>query len=243
MFFEDIRALKIKGNCAEYIDDPVALEGKVSIYVNNEPVSVQVASLSELSELGAGYVISEGISGRVSSAETDGTDIFVYAEKPVFSKKEMCSAGGDGFSIRPKKVSSDIKIDSQDIIKATEEIVTEVWKKTGGVHCSVLFRNGSVLTRMSDVGRHNTLDKAIGFAHLNGINPAECYIGCTGRQPFGMVKKCANAGIPVIISKAASTVSGIKLAEESGITLICFARGERYTVYSHQKRVLGIKYH
>ena len=119
-------------------------------------------------------------------------------------------------------------------------IVSDEWKKTGGVHCSVLFKEGEVLAKMSDIGRHNTLDKIIGFAKLKKIDLSECYIGCTGRQPSGMVSKCANAGIPIIISKAASTTGGITTAKMTGVTLICFARDERFTVYSNEWRISGL---
>ena len=240
MFLDNVRALKITRNCGEYIEDPVAVEGRVSIYVNNELVAVQVASLLNLRELGAGYVISEGIADEIISADTEENNVYVSVKNPSFTDKEICSAGGTGFVRTPKKISSEIRINSEDVASATGEIISDVWKETGGVHCSVLFRKGNVLCRMSDVGRHNTLDKIIGYAVLNGINCGECYVGCTGRQPSGMVKKCANAQIPLIISKAASTLGGIQTAEESGITLICFARGDRYTVYSHPERISGI---
>jgi FdhD protein len=93
---------------------------------------------------------------------------------------------------------------------------------------------------MSDIGRHNTIDKIVGFAALNGIDLSGCYVGCTGRQPSAMVSKCANAGIPIIISKAASTTGGINMARMTGVTLICFARDERFTVYSNEWRIEGL---
>ncbi|MDD3407741.1 MAG: formate dehydrogenase accessory sulfurtransferase FdhD [Methanomicrobium sp.] len=242
MFLKRVRALKITGNSAEYIDDPIAMEGPVSIYVNNELITVQVATLSDLKELGAGYVISEGISDKITSSEEEENSVYVYAEITNFSNKITESSGGTGFIRSVKKVSSEIKINSADIINATKEIISDTWKETGGVHCSVLFRNSDVICKMSDVGRHNTLDKIIGFSELNNINRSECYVGCTGRQPAGMVFKCANSGLPVIISKAASTQNGIKTADDSGITLICFARGDRYTIYSHPQRIMGIDF-
>jgi len=64
-----------------------------------------------------------------------------------------------------------------------------------------------------------------------------CILGCTGRQPRDMVAKAAHAGIPVIISRAASTEQGIETARKAGITLICFSRGDRFTIYTHPERV------
>ena len=95
-------------------------------------------------------------------------------------------------------------------------------------------------TCRGDVGRHNTVDKVIGFAVLNGIDLSRCIIGCSGRQPAGMVSKAANAGIPIILSKAATTDQGILTADQTGVTLVCFARGNRFTVYTHPYRISGI---
>jgi FdhD protein len=81
------------------------------------------------------------------------------------------------------------------------------------------------------------VDKVIGHALLQGLDLSRCVIGCTGRQPRDMVAKYAYAGIPIIISRAASTDRGIATAEESGITLVCFSRGDRFTVYTHPERV------
>lgn len=111
---------------------------------------------------------------------------------------------------------------------------------TGGAHCSVLYSDGRVVARSSDVGRHNTVDKVIGHAVLSGIDPARCVLGCTGRQPAGMVRKARNAGIPVIVTKAATTAEGIALAREAGITLICRVKEGAFRVYSHPWRVEGL---
>lgn len=99
------------------------------------------------------------------------------------------------------------------------------------------------MVKSSDVGRHNTVDKVVGHAILNKIDLSRCTIGCTGRQPAGMVKKDANAGIPIVISRAASTDKGIATANAAGITLVCFSRGDRFTIYTHPERILGAENH
>jgi FdhD protein len=138
-----------------------------------------------------------------------------------------------------RKVISDIRIIPEDVFSCTREIETEIWRKTGAVHCSVLFSDGKCVVKSSDVGRHNTVDKVVGYAILNRIDLSRCVIGCTGRQPAGMIKKDANAGIPVVISRAASTDKGIAAADAAGITLVCFSRGDRFTIYTHPERILG----
>jgi FdhD protein len=200
-----------------------------------------VASRDQLRELGAGYVLSEGLVGCVDKVTLDGDRILVYSDTGCdlkWVKKETGSSGGLSFLSTPPKNTSDVRITPGDVIAITKEIETELWKKTGGVHCSVLFRDGNLLAKSSDVGRHNTVDKLVGYAVLNGIDLSRCVIGCTGRQPAGMVRKSARAGIPIIISRAASTDKGIAAADAAGITLIGFSRGDRFTIYTHPGRIV-----
>ncbi|MBN1432390.1 MAG: formate dehydrogenase accessory sulfurtransferase FdhD [Methanomicrobiaceae archaeon] len=233
-------ALKVKGEDAFRIADCIVPEDRVEIFLNDSYITTQVANLDNIAELGAGYVISEGLSDHVDQVEVRGNRVFVYGADPGDIVKECSTSGGTDIVKPPNKVDSDIRISGDMIFRTSEMIVSDEWKKTGGVHCSVLFKEGEVLAKMSDIGRHNTLDKIIGFAKLNGIDLSECYVGCTGRQPSGMVSKCANAGIPIIISKAASTTGGIMTAKMTGVTLICFARDERFTVYSNEWRISGL---
>ena len=230
-------ALKVTGKNISKISDFIAPEERIEIFLNDTHITTHVANSDNIAELGAGYVISEGLSGYVDRVEVRGNRAYVYGADPGEITVECSTSGGTDIVKAPKKVESEIRISGEMIFRISGMIVSEEWKRTGGMHCSVLFRNGDVLAKMSDIGRHNTLDKIIGFAALNGIDLSECYVGCTGRQPSGMVSKCANAGIPIIISKAASTSGGIRTAKMTGITLICFARDERFTVYSNEWRI------
>jgi FdhD protein len=153
---------------------------------------------------------------------------------------ELRASGCIGVRGLPKTVVSSLAIAKAEVFRVIRQVESEVWRKTGGVHCSVLFQDGQLLVRSSDIGRHNTIDKIVGFAVLNRINLSQCVIGCTGRQPAGMIAKVANAGVPIIVSKAAATDAGILLADRSNVTLVCFARGERFTVYSHPERIVGL---
>jgi Uncharacterized protein required for formate dehydrogenase activity len=121
-----------------------------------------------------------------------------------------------------------------------EALNTGDWGETGGLHSTVLFCKDKQAALYSDIGRHNTVDKCIGYMVLNGLNPAECSIGCTGRQPRGMVVKAVHARIPIIVSRAAATSLGVHEAEVNNITLICFTRDRRFTVYTHPERIKGI---
>ena len=233
-------SIRVRNGEVTEIDDTIVIEDRFQILFNDRPVTDIVASRDQLSELGAGFVITEGITRCVDKVKLEGDHILVYADTGCDvsrSKKELGSSGGMSFLKEPGVVSSDIQITTEDVISWTREIETEVWRKTGAVHCSVLLCEGRCIVKSSDVGRHNTVDKVVGHAILNRIDLSKCVIGCTGRQPAGMVKKYANAGIPIVISRAASTDKGIATAEAAGITLVCFSRGDRFTIYTHPERI------
>lgn len=242
MVMDQYPAIRVQNSSVTQFMDDVIREKRFSLYLNNRFITEQVASPEQLKELGAGFVICEGLAAQVKNVEVSGNEILVEAtsDRQPF-EKEFRSGGGCGIRNIPHAVNSSLTITPDDIFRATSEIESNTWKKTGGVHCSVLFSNGNIVSKSCDIGRHNTVDKLVGYAALNRIDLSECYIACTGRQPSGMISKSANAGIPIIISRAASTDQGILTAEQTGITLICFSRGERFTIYTHPERVHGIK--
>jgi FdhD protein len=232
--------IQVTDGIAQETDDAVVIEDRFDLLLNDRPVTTMVASRDQLRELGAGYVISEGLVRCVDKVTLDGDRILVYSDTGCdlkWKRQETGSSGGQSFISPVQTVVSDVRVTPDDVMAVTREIETELWRKTGGVHCSVLFCKGMLIAKSSDVGRHNTVDKLVGHAALNGIDLSRCVIGCTGRQPAGMVRKSAHAGIPIIISRAATTDKGIAEAEAAGITLIGFSRGERFTIYTHPSRV------
>jgi FdhD protein len=233
-------ALMVKGEAVTAIQDDVCIEDTFRLYLNEIPMAQIIASPDQLRELGAGFVVCEGLAEGVDGVVVSGNDIRVSAATRAAIDYELRSSGCIGVRGLPRVVESELKILRADVFRVIREIESDDWKQTGGVHCSVLFLDGQLVVRSSDIGRHNTVDKVVGFALLNGIDLSRCVIGCTGRQPAGMIGKVANAGVPIVATKAATTDAGMALAERSNVTLIGFARGERFTIYSHPERILGV---
>jgi len=240
MHLYEYPAMQVKGNKVVKLKDTICIEDSFRLYLNDELLTELIASPDHLKELGAGFVVCEGLAQGVDAVQSSGNEIRVYAKPEGKCEWVLRSSGGVGAKDAPKRVNSSITIEPKDVFRIIKEIKSEVWKKTGAVHCSVLFLDNNLVVRSNDVGRHNTVDKVVGFAVLNAIDLSRCVIGCTGRQPAGMVSKVANAGVPIVISKAASTDKGILTADKAGVTLICFARGERFTIYTHPQRISGI---
>ena len=103
-------------------------------------------------------------------------------------------------------------------------------KKTQGTHSCLLGRGADIVFECEDIGRHNAVDKAVGYALINGIPVSECILYTSGRVPVDMVSKVISAGIGVLASKSVPTAEAVDLAAEYGLTLICRAHEDSIQV-------------
>ena len=140
-----------------------------------------------------------------------------------------------------RTVHSDLKVSQEDIFNCVKAILrSAVFTETEAVHSAGLFLDGKEAVCIAeDLGRHNALDKVIGYGLNQDTDFSRTLAASTGRQPSEMIIKCRNAGIPIIATKGVPTTLGVEIAKEAGITIAGLVRGNTMTVYSHPERIEG----
>ncbi len=126
-------------------------------------------------------------------------------------------------------------VDIPDRLRAAQRIFDE----TGGLHAAGLFtREGRLDAMAEDVGRHNAVDKVVGRMLMQDRLPlSDHLLFVTGRSSFEIVQKAFLAGVPLVAAVSAPSSLAIELAQDSGVTLVCFLRGRNFNVYAHPERI------
>lgn len=135
------------------------------------------------------------------------------------------------------------KVSMKDIFHIESEMFEKpgaLFQDTGCAHSCVLVKDGQVLISMEDIGRHNALDKVIGYAIKNRISIPECAAFCSGRVSEDYLQKAINAGFRIVVSRAAVTGGAVKLAKKTDTTLLGFVRKGSGNVYHEGAVILDI---
>ncbi|WP_345078481.1 formate dehydrogenase accessory sulfurtransferase FdhD [Nemorincola caseinilytica] len=228
-------------------------------------ISVTMRTPGNDLELAKGFLYTEGIiSSREDvtetrhASDTNGNVVYVTLAQGVmpdivrlernFYTTSSCGVCGKA-SIEAVRTACNI-LDTKDHIEiphstiytlpATLRAQQSVFEHTGGLHgCAIFDTTGNLVMTREDVGRHNALDKLIGAAIDNGLLPLNDHILLlSGRASFELVQKAAMAGIKVIAAVGAPSSLAVQLADEWGMTLVGFLRGERFNIYTGAQRIV-----
>jgi FdhD protein len=131
-------------------------------------------------------------------------------------------------------------IDRALLAELPDRLRQPTFERTGGLHATGLFTpEGELVCVREDVGRHNAMDKVVGWALAAGLVPLHPHVLCvSGRLSFELVQKAAVAGAPLLVGVGAPTSLAVTLADDRGLTLCGFARGGRVNVYTYSSRVV-----
>jgi FdhD protein len=133
------------------------------------------------------------------------------------------------------RVSAEVLYTFPEQLRAAQR----VFDTTGGLHAAGLFTaEGELVCVREDVGRHNAVDKVVGWAFREGLLPLAGHVlAVSGRASFELTPKAAMAGIPVLAAVSAPSSLAVELADDAGVTLVGFLRGHSANVYAHPERV------
>ncbi len=246
-----VRVLRVPGGEA---DDAVAVEEPLEIRVGGEPVAVTMRTPGHDEELALGFALAEGLSPVAARLPDDLTANTVELDAPGadlgrlrrnFYTSSSCGVCGKGaleaVAVEAPRVESDLRVAAAVLAHLPERLreAQAAFAATGGLHASGLFTAaGELLCLREDVGRHNALDKVVGWAFVEGLLPLRRSIVClSGRISFELVQKAAVAGCPVVVAVGAPSSLAIELAADRGLTLCGFVRGGSLNVYTETWRV------
>ncbi|MFA7084765.1 MAG: formate dehydrogenase accessory sulfurtransferase FdhD [Arcobacteraceae bacterium] len=257
-FCKEVVIEKFDENGIELNEDYVIKEDRVDFSLNGKKfLSVMCIAQHQAAHI-VGFLLSEAVIKTFDDIQeieisNEGLAINVVANVSqegydnLFKEKTLTSGCCIGVTGNAEKsfecafVSTKYNVKAQDLLRFMREFnqPSELFDNTGCVHKAQLILEDGTSYVTEDIGRHNAIDKVVGLAIMSQKDIKESVLYVSGRLSMEMVVKCVMHKIPIVVSKAAVTFQGIKAANEHGITLIGFARGNKMNIYTHSGRVNG----
>jgi FdhD protein len=234
--------------------DRVAVEEPLEIRIGGKPVAVTMRTPGHDEELALGFCLSEGLRPKGARLPDDLAANTVDVDAPGFDAARLqrsfyttssCGVCGKGaleaIAVEAPRVESDLHVPFALVTGLPDRLreAQATFAVTGGLHATGLFSGeGELLCVREDVGRHNALDKVVGWAFGAGLLPlAQSVLCVSGRLSFELVQKAAVAGCPVLVAVGAPSSLAVELATDRGITLCGFVRGGSANVYTEPWRI------
>jgi FdhD protein len=232
-------------------EDEVAVEEPLEIRVDGRPLAVTMRTPGHDEELALGFLFGEGLIDGLRAAEPTLDANTVDVTGPLvgevrarsFYTSSSCGVCGKGaleeVAVYSEPAAPGPVLDRAWVAALPDALRQPTFERTGGLHATGLFAPGGELVCVrEDVGRHNAMDKVVGWALRERLVPLHPHVLCvSGRLSFELVQKAAVAGAPVLVGVGAPTSLAVRLAADRNLTLCGFARDGRVNVYTGEERV------
>jgi FdhD protein len=215
----------------------VIIEQELTIYLNGTRLATASLAPGMEKEFVVGYLYGQGFienMNDIKSVDIENGIAQVTLKNshisPSAANYRIVSGGGKLAYLEASaktKIKSDLVIRKEVIFKAINRLFenAQVYGETEGAHAAGLFNDkGEPVMTVEDIGRHNSLDKIIGYTMLNKTDTSKVFLVSTGRMASEMVTKICRCGIPIAATKTAITDKGLEIAKQCGLTLIGFVR-------------------
>ena len=241
--------VKLSEDAPKHIEDTIAVEKKLRISVNGKEIVRLYCTPVMVRELVVGLFMTEGFikgnwcTDRMTIEYADEIRVDIPAEGEADTKGASITSGCVGGISMPaqdlKTLEDDFRISGDSIIEVfkTFQGMSALYKDTGCIHSAALSDGRYVVSYAEDIGRHNAVDKVIGYCFLERIDFSNKIMLASGRLSSEIVTKCARWGIPIVASRTAPTSLAVEIGDRYGVTVVGFIRGGRMNVYSHAKRI------
>src|SRR5512133_2227784 len=242
--------IKVDGEKARKDFHEVIEEVPMALFVNGRHAMTAMMSPVQLEDFVTGYLYTEQIIKNVDEIESiriEKNRMSVITKnlfKVLGPKKTILSGCGGSTSYidteKLPKIQSDYSISTANIWTSVKTVLnSELHMTTGGIHIVALMDREKIIAVSEDIGRHNALDRVIGYALRNSIDLSKTYVIVSGRISSEMVRKCLIANIPIIVSRGATTTLAVETADKTGLTVVGFSRGGKMVIYSRADRIRG----
>ena len=247
MDISEIKLVKYKDGKLEPADDVIVREDPLEIFINGEKKYFCMRMPGMDFELGLGLLYNEGIINSIDDVEKfeDGENIISFSikSKVIPGFKKIYSSSGSMFSdelvVPVSQSSGEFNADKLFALQREFFKMQKVFDRTGSVHaCAFYTSDGELISFAEDVGRHNALDKCMGKSVASGMAGNIFLIMLSSRISFEMIRKSFRTGAAVVAGVSAPTSAAVYAADQSGVTLIGFLRGERFNIYTHADRII-----
>jgi FdhD protein len=248
--FRKIPCIRVDGEkCSRGLHEVIE-EVPLALFVNGRHAMTAMMSPVQLEEFVTGYLFTEQIVKGIDEIESiriEKNRMSVITKnlfKVLGPKKTILSGCGGSTSYidteKLPKITSDYSLLPGEIWGSVKAVLnSELHTITGGIHIVALLDHEKILAVSEDIGRHNALDRVIGFGLRNHIDLSRTWVVVSGRISSEMVRKCLVANIPIIVSRGATTTLAVDIAEKTGLTVVGFARGGKMVLYTHPSRIEG----
>ena len=249
-----IRYFQVDAHKTDTIESHTIVETPVALTVNGQVWTTFMCTPVLLEALMVGFLFNEGVIDGMQEVvdvriceHGDNVDVWLTHEAPKpgsWTRTSGCTGGVTAVASieRPRPVSLMEEFDlSPGQVNHLVEMLFEaqvLYRETGGVHTSVLSDGDKLVFSAEDIGRHNTLDKIAGLCLMGNIWPTKRVLVTTGRISSEMLQKGVRMGAKVVASRTSPSSLSIELAEAWGVTLIGYARRNRFNLYATPERVL-----
>ena len=243
------KIIKRQGTSFEEREDSIAVEKRLKVSVNGKDFITLYCTPFMIKELVVGLFLTEGIITeirpedlKIEYGEEIQVDIAVAGD--VSTEGGITSRCIGGVTFNKKRIFEIVKDDFFLEAEALKSIFdefqqrSELFRLTGCFHGAALSDGWKILVFAEDIGRHNAVDKVIGYSILENIPFKNTFMLVSCRLSSEIVSKCSRWGIPIVASRAAPTDLAIGIAETSGMTLVGFVRGNRMNIYTNPQRIL-----